>query len=338
MHFYWASAVAVSIAAMACGASPIAAKTPDAEAKQAKPKKSKKAPLAPGTLTNADIFAYITTGMPDDQIIAKIMAEPGFYTFKPKEIDTLSYMQGDFRRASDFNNRMFAAMYAKMNNTNEMAAQERALPIKMPFVDPLVGHFLSDVAWYSGDSREGQEIELRDKQTVFIWSDNPAARALLIKVVRKNARFKPVFDARYADFILHFEGSTGSSLTQTSGGGSMTECSGSYCRTISSGPSFSSNSFQNARLQALYYLPSTKGDDRCLNYRGQYCTNQSKKSVRNYEAYVFFNVSKSRGNGLLNETAFNAVMYDFFNAVRRADAAPANQTPKYPNGALAKVK
>jgi hypothetical protein len=92
-------------------------------------------------LTNEDIMGMVERRVPPDIIVERIKAAPGAYIFggAPEQRlrnTILLTIDPNYHTAID---PILANMYAKMNYTPDIAAREKALPVRTTFLDPILG-------------------------------------------------------------------------------------------------------------------------------------------------------------------------------------------------------
>jgi hypothetical protein len=238
---------------------------------------------ATAALTNTDIEGMVERRVPPETIIERIKASPGAYVFggAPEQRlrnTILLTIDVNYHNAID---PILANMYAKMNYSPDMAARERALPLRTASLDPLLGRPSQGV-----ETAQGSIYELQDRKHVFVWSSHVLARDKVIKALEKDSRFVPVYDARYADFLIHLDFRL-DSRGEVHDPGSTSYCTWARCVDMSNGPVTTTNYVtRSAAMNVIYYVPKdAKAKD--FTQRLVYTNQSYKENTRIFGQEIF---------------------------------------------------
>jgi hypothetical protein len=238
---------------------------------------------ASATLTNEDIMGMVDRRIPPDVIVERIKASQGAYIFggAPEQRlrnTILLTIDPNYQNAMD---PILANMYAKMHYTPDKVQRERALPLRMKTLDPVLGRPAERF-----ETVQGSIYELQDKKHVFVWSSHVLARDKVIAALQKDGRFIPVYDARYADFLIHLDFTLGS-RGQVHDPGSTTYCTWARCIDMSNGPVTTTNYVtRSAAMNVIHYAP--KGpNSREYTQRLVYNNQSYKENTRVFGQEMF---------------------------------------------------
>jgi hypothetical protein len=238
---------------------------------------------ATAALTNEDIMGMVDRRVPPETIVERIKNSPGAYIFggAPEQRlrnTILLTIDPNYHNAID---PILGNMYAKMNYSPDIVAREKALPLRTAFLDPILGR-----PQQTFETAQGSIYELQDKKHVFVWSSHVLARDKVIKALEKDGRFIPVYDARYADFLIHLDFRL-DSRGEVHDPGSTSYCTWARCVDMPNGPVTTTNYVtRSASMNVVYYAPK---DAKAKDFAQRLVyTNQSyKENTRLFGQEIF---------------------------------------------------